>query len=128
MYLPSLIYETMTIKRSMCEYNGSLIYNSPCLSMLNEEGNYDVTTLSKTLLKRGWKILGHMTRNFGVIFTPHVTNSREYNNRIPHIRSVESARARRGGAPYFEMCRARVCCSSGTIMSVFKNLIIVFLF
>ena len=25
-----------------------------------------------------------MTRNFGVIFTPYITNSREYNNRIPH--------------------------------------------
>ena len=25
-----------------------------------------------------------MTRNFGVIFTLYVTNSREYNNRIPH--------------------------------------------
>ena len=29
-----------------------------------------------------------MTRNFGVIFTLYVTNSREYNNRIPHVRTV----------------------------------------
>ena len=87
MYLPALIFETITIKQSMCKHKGILKFIIrhlyPCK---NEEGNYDVKTLSKTLLKRGSQTLTPLMSydpKFWSDFTLYVTNSREYNYRIP---------------------------------------------
>ena len=42
MYLPPLIYETITIQRSICEHRLFFINILPFLIHVNEEGNFDV--------------------------------------------------------------------------------------
>ena len=61
MYLPSLIFETMTIRRSMCEHEGVLKFIIRHLYPCEMKKETMTSQLSKTLLKWGSKTLSPLT-------------------------------------------------------------------